>query len=56
VWRWPLVLAALTAVGLTSALLADGLYDAVSWLTLGVVELVPLRLLLAPVSGDDAQC
>ena len=34
VWRAPLLLAAVSAVGLTSALLADGLGDALAWLTL----------------------
>jgi hypothetical protein len=34
VWRAPLVLAAVSAVGLTSALLADGLGDVLAWLTL----------------------
>lgn len=32
----PIALGALTAIGLLSALLADGGWDALSWLTLGV--------------------
>ena len=35
-WTWPVVLGALTTVGLVSALLGDGVWDALSWLTLGV--------------------
>lgn len=35
VWTWPLVLGALTLVGLLAALLGDGAWDAVSWLALG---------------------
>jgi len=33
-WRWPIVLGAVTATGLLAALLGDGLWDALSWLTL----------------------
>jgi hypothetical protein len=32
----PAVIAALSAIGLISALVGDGIWDAVSWLTLGV--------------------
>ncbi len=35
-WGWPIVLGAMTAVGLVSALFSDGgLGDAVAWVTLG---------------------
>lgn len=40
VWFWPVVVGMLSAIGLLSALLYDGLGDAVSWLTL----LVPVAL------------
>jgi hypothetical protein len=33
-WGWPLVLAVLSAIGLISALVADGVWDGVSWLLL----------------------
>ncbi|GGH08439.1 hypothetical protein [Silvibacterium dinghuense] len=36
VYRIPAVLAAITAVGLLSALLGDGVWDALSWLLLAV--------------------
>jgi hypothetical protein len=36
VWRWPVVLALLTALGLVSALLGDGAWDAASWIALGI--------------------
>lgn len=35
-WGAPLVLGVLTALGLMSALLGDGLWDAVSWVALAV--------------------
>ncbi|MFK0088634.1 hypothetical protein ACIQUS_15220 [Pseudomonas sp. NPDC090755] len=35
VFRWPLLIGLLVALGLLSALLGDGLYDIVSWLALG---------------------
>lgn len=40
VWRAPLLLAAVSAVGLTSALLADGLGDALAWLMLAAPVVV----------------
>ncbi len=39
-WRWPIALAALSLVGLVSALVADGVWDALSWLTLGLPVVV----------------
>lgn len=39
-WGWPLGLATLTLVGLVSALVGDGVYDAVSWVGLGLPVLV----------------
>lgn len=35
IFRWPLLIGLLAALGLLSALLGDGLYDVVSWLALG---------------------
>ena len=40
VFLWPAVLGAMTIIGLVSALLADGLWDVLSWLML----LVPVAL------------
>ena len=40
IWRAPLALAAVSAVGLTSALLSDGAGDVLAWLTLGLPVLV----------------
>lgn len=34
VFRVPLVIGVLTAIGLVSALIGDGVWDAVSWLTI----------------------
>lgn len=36
IYRVPLVIAVLSAVGLTSALLGDGMWDVLSWLTLAM--------------------
>ncbi|MHC5351629.1 hypothetical protein [Metapseudomonas furukawaii] len=36
IFRWPLLIGLLSAVGLVSALLDDGLYDALSWFCLGI--------------------
>jgi len=35
-WGWPVGLALLSAVGLLSALLGDGAWDALSWAALGL--------------------
>jgi hypothetical protein len=35
-WGWPIALGLLTAVGLVSALVADDIWDLVSWLALGL--------------------
>lgn len=40
VFRVPLILGVLSVVGLISALLADGVWDVVSWCALGVPLLV----------------
>lgn len=31
IWRWPLVLGVMSAVGLICALIGDGAYDILSW-------------------------
>jgi hypothetical protein len=36
VWKIPVALAILTCVGLVAALVADGFWDAVSWIGLGI--------------------
>ncbi|HKX30400.1 MAG TPA: hypothetical protein VJ302_22100 [Blastocatellia bacterium] len=43
IWGAPIMLGALSAVGLMAALLADGLWDAVSWAALAAPVLVCLR-------------
>lgn len=40
IWTAPIVLGVLTAIGLVSALVGDGIWDALSALTLGVVVAV----------------
>jgi hypothetical protein len=42
VWLWPSVLGVAGLVGLVSALVGDGIWDLVSWLTLGA----PLAIVL----------
>jgi hypothetical protein len=44
IWLAPALLAALTAVGLVSALLGDGIWDALSWLGLGTPVAVVIWL------------
>ncbi|MNF56410.1 hypothetical protein D3C84_378960 [compost metagenome] len=36
IFRWPLLIGLLSVFGLVSALLDDGLYDAMSWFALGI--------------------
>lgn len=40
VWRVPLVLAALTVLGLVAGLLGDGWLDVLSWMGLGIPALI----------------
>ena len=40
IFAWPLVIGALSTIGLVSALVGDDIWDAVSWLTL----LIPIVL------------
>ncbi len=40
IFRWPLMLAIASSVGLVAALVGDGLYDVVSWVCLGLVVCV----------------
>lgn len=39
-WGWPVALALLSAVGLLSALVGDGAWDALSWFALGLPVVV----------------
>jgi hypothetical protein len=36
IFRWPLLIAVLSGLGLVSALLGDGFYDLLSWLGLAI--------------------
>jgi hypothetical protein len=40
IFRWPLLVAVVSAVGLLSALLGDGWADALSWILLGGVAAI----------------
>ncbi|MGF1612202.1 MAG: hypothetical protein ACFCUQ_22605 [Kiloniellales bacterium] len=42
IFAWPLLLALLSAVGLLSALLGDGVWDLLSWVALGLPLVVML--------------
>jgi hypothetical protein len=48
IWRAPGVLAVMTAMGLTAALFGDGVWDVVSWFTLGAPVAVVIRYLVGP--------
>lgn len=47
----PLLLALLSAVGLVSALVSDGVWDALSWLTLAVPIAIGVYCFARPRSG-----
>ena len=47
-FRIPILLALLTAAGLASALVGDGLWDAISWLALGWPAVAATYLSLRP--------
>ena len=36
VWLWPIVLGLVSAIGLVTALLGDGVWDTASWIGLGL--------------------
>ena len=42
IFRWPLLMALANAVGLVAALVGDGWYDLISWVTLGATLIVML--------------
>lgn len=42
IFRWPLLIAAISIIGLVSALVGDDWYDALSWLCLGSCIVVML--------------
>jgi len=43
IWGMPILITLLSAVGLLSALLGDGIWDALSWFALAAPVLVTLR-------------
>lgn len=49
VFAIPVLLALLSAFGLLSALLGDGVWDALSWLTLGALIVTIVRHVARPV-------
>lgn len=54
VWAWPVALALLTAIGLLSALLADGWGDVLSWCCLTVPLAVAGWHLIKPAESPTA--
>jgi hypothetical protein len=40
IFKWPLVIAVLSTVGLLSALLGDGIWDGLSWVALAIPVLL----------------
>jgi hypothetical protein len=53
VWGMPLIIGICSAVGLLSALTGDGIYDTLSWLTLGFAVVVAFWFLVNSKSGND---
>ncbi|GAB4012592.1 hypothetical protein GCM10028808_29160 [Spirosoma migulaei] len=47
-WTIPILLGISSLVGLISALVGDGSWDALSWLTLGIPLLVIARFVIKP--------
>jgi hypothetical protein len=54
-WAWPIVLGALTATGLTTALISDGWGDTWAWLALGVPIAVMARFSLWTQSATESE-
>ncbi len=48
IFAWPLVIGVLSTVGLVSALVGDGVWDGLSWLTLFLPILLYAGFLLRP--------
>ncbi|MCE7072987.1 MULTISPECIES: hypothetical protein [unclassified Dyadobacter] len=48
VWGLPIIIGILSAIGLLSALTGDGLYDLLSWLTLGIPVVLAVWYLVKP--------
>ncbi|SDO04547.1 hypothetical protein [Pseudomonas jinjuensis] len=54
IFRWPLLIGLLSLVGLVSALVADGAWDLLSWLCLGL-PLVLVGWVWARLPDKDGQ-
>lgn len=52
IWAAPVLLAVLTCIGLTAALLADGFGDWLSWVTLGIPVATVAYFLARPDASD----
>lgn len=48
IWAMPILLGVSSAIGLSAALLGDGIWDVLSWISLGVPVLLCLRYLIRP--------
>lgn len=48
IWAMPILLGVSSAIGLSAALLGDGIWDVLSWISLGVPALLCLRYLIRP--------
>lgn len=55
-WRVPLLLGGLTVTGLLCALIGDGLWDVLSWVTLGLPTLVGLGFSLRRQAVQTYSC
>ena len=53
IFRVPLALAAVSGVGLASALLGDGVWDALSWVALGIPVVAALWYSRRRVNGSQ---
>ena len=51
IFRWPLILAFLTLTGLVGALVADGIWDVIGWIFLGIPSIAGLFFWCMPFSA-----
>jgi hypothetical protein len=48
VFRWPVILAFMTLVGLVGSLMADGIWDVIGWVLIGAPTLAGLYFWFVP--------
>jgi hypothetical protein len=54
-WSKPILLGALSLFGLIMALVGDGIWDAASWIALGIPVVVMIRYYFKPTPSQNEQ-